>query len=83
MTVRRFSESNLAGLFLFSQRVEGLTVEVSPCCGLGAKEGVEIETVEVGTDGPEDLALDLRAGGGASCCLKLAISEENKQTKLV
>ena len=36
-----------------------------------------VSTAETGADGLEDPARDLRAGGGASYCLKLDISEEN------
>ena len=49
------------------------TVEESPYCGLG----VGVGAAEVGANSLEDLARDLRAGGGASCCLKLDISKKN------
>ena len=58
--------------FLFSRQEEGPTVEGSPCCGLGAREGRG-----AGAAGLEVHAQDLRAGGGASCYLKLTIYEEN------
>ena len=78
LTARGFTWSNSACLFLFSQRVEGLASEVSPCYGLGTGEGAEAGATGTGTDGLEGLARDLQAGGGVSCSLKLDIYEENK-----
>ena len=77
LTDRGFVGSNSAGRFLFSLRAEGPAVETSPYCGLGNREGAEARATKVGIDGLEGPTRDLRAGGGASCFLKLDISEEN------
>ena len=78
LTGERFIGSNSVGRFLFSQRAKGPAARTSPYCGLGAGDGVGAGAAEVGIDGQDVFALDLRAGGGASYFLKLDISEKKK-----
>ena len=78
LTSGGFTGSNSATRFFLCRQIEGSAAKAPRCCGQGAGDVTETGAGER-TDGLDNPIWDQRDGRGASCFLKLDISEKKQR----